>query len=124
MSKRGRPKLEDSKKRDTFASTRMTAEEHVMLEKFAWAEGISTSTAIRWLITGCLSDSEVRRAAMKAGDRWLDSSASYRAQVVGNCAGQFKQESIDRMQEQLRDEAHATVSDLEYFYRQQKGRGL
>jgi hypothetical protein len=61
---------------------------------------------------------------MKAGDRWLDSSASYRAQVVGNCAGQFKQESIDRMQEQLRDEAHATVSAMEYSYRQQKGGGL
>ena len=116
--------MEDAKKRDTFASTRMTAEEHVMLEKFAWAEGISTSSAIRWLITGSLSNAEVRAAAIRAGDRWLDSSATYRAQVVGNCAGQFKQESLARAEAELSAEALATVSAMEYSYRQQKGGGL
>ena len=70
---RGRPSIDANDRRDTVVTTRLTEQESLLLEKFAWAEGITTSTAIRWIMCGCLSDSSARAEAIEAGNMWIDS---------------------------------------------------
>ena len=81
------------------------------MEKFAWAEGITPSSAIRWLICGCLSDSDVRSTAIQSGTQWMELMPSAKMEILADSANRFKDEAADRMKEELQEE-EANESDI------------
>jgi hypothetical protein len=96
-----RPFIDPADRRDTIVTTRITEQESLLLEKFAWAEGITTSTAIRWIMCGCLSDSSARAEAIEAGNNWIDSSTSNRMQAMMDSATRFREEAKARIAKEL-----------------------
>ncbi len=107
MTGPGRPRKEAAERRDSHVSARLTEQEYVMLDKFAWAEGITPSSAIRWLVAGCLSDGAARAMAIDAGNAWMDSDSASKVHQVADCAAQFKEEACKRMARELTDNGDA-----------------
>ena len=103
---RGRPKLDRTKKRSANRTTRMTAEEDILLEKFAWAESMPVSAAIRTLVVGCLTNSEARESAIEASREWSELDQLSRTKAIGDSAQRYRDEFCLRMSEWYGGEVH------------------
>ena len=97
MSGPGRPRKDWADRRDQHVSARLTTQELILLEKFAGAEGITPSSAVRWLVCGCLSNSDVRSTAIASGSGWMDLMPSEKMQVLADSPSLFKAEALSRL---------------------------